>query len=182
MRKKIIVSLTLIIIVLITFIIIKNTSPNNKGANLEKYTLLSNETITSEFKYKSKKYILTSYYNNTNSYAYNNLLLKEDNKYFLLKSIDKCNMSFYIYNNEIYIHCIGRSGNILKYIIDENNVKEEFIKLNYEDTPNISQIHITIDKVDNKYIYLKSNVKNIESIKEGKSVKCSLSTKQCEYN
>jgi CRISPR/Cas system CMR-associated protein Cmr5 small subunit len=90
-------------------------------------------------------------------------------------------MSYYIKNNEIYIHCIGKKGDILKYTIDDYKLEKDIMELDYKDAPNISQIHILIDGADNDYIYLRSNVKNNDSIKEGEFVKCLLSTKKCEY-
>lgn len=180
MNKKFLIGIG-IMFVGVLFIIIKLVIPNDKLSKLEKYNLLENESIKNEFKIENKKYILTTYYKNDSSYAYNNLLLKNRNDYYLLESINKCDMSYYIKNNEIYVHCIGKKGNILKYTIDDYKLEKDIMELDYKDAPNISQIHITIDGADNDYIYLRSNVKNNDSIKEGEFVKCSLSTKKCEY-
>ncbi len=89
--------------------------------------------------------------------------------------------SYVIKRNNAYIHCIGEEGNIIKLSVDNGNVEKKIIEFDYTNTPNISQIHILVEDVDNDYIYLKSNVKNNDSIKDGEYVKCLFSTKVCEY-
>jgi len=89
--------------------------------------------------------------------------------------------SSYLKDNVAYIHCIGEKGNIIKYTSHNKKVDKEVLELDYSNTPNISQLHITIDEVDNNYIYLKSAVKVNDSVKDGEYVKCSLSSKKCEY-
>lgn len=91
-------------------------------------------------------------------------------------------MYSYIKNNELYIHCIGKYGDIIKYTLNKKNIKKEILKFNYENTPNISQLHIIIDNIDDEYIYLSSVVKINDNIDEGENVKCSLQTKICIYN
>ena len=183
MYKKLFMYLSIIMTIIIFFhIMFQIIIPNYDLSKLEKYKLLSNEVIETEFKVKNKKYVLTTYYDEQSSYGNNNLLIKKNNKYYLLEKIDNCDMNYYIKDSNIYIHCIGTKGNIMKYNIDGINVDYEFLTFNYTKTPNISQIHMTIDKIDNKYIYLKSVVKVDASLKEGNSIKCSLSTKDCEYN
>ena len=104
------------------------------------------------------------------------------NKYIeeneICKNTDKSSI---IKDDVLYVHCIGEEGNILKFTINNGKVGKEVINLNYTNTPNISQLHIQIDDVDEDYIYLKSAVKNNDSIKEGEFVKCLLSSKCCEY-
>lgn len=180
MNKKFLIGIGIMFIGVL-FIIIKLIIPNDKLSKLEKYNLLENESIKNEFKIENKKYILTTYYKNDSSYAYNNLLLKNKNDYYLLESMNKCDMSYYIKNNEIYIHCIGKKGDILKYTINDYKLEKDIMEFDYKDAPNISQIHITIDGADDDYIYLKSAVKINDSIKDGEFVKCSLSSKKCEY-
>lgn len=183
MHKKLFLCLSIIMIIVITFhIIFQIIIPNYELSNLEKYKLLSNEVIKTEFEVKNKKYVLTTYYGEQSSYGNNNLLIKKNNEYYLLEKIDQCDMNYYIKDSNIYIHCIGTKGNIMKYTIDGTNANYELLSFNYTKTPNISQIHMTIEKIDNKYIYLKSVVKVDDSIKEGNNIKCSLNTKECEYN
>ena len=178
MNKKVLIGIIILIGVL--FIIFR-IIPNKELSKLDKYTLLSDETIIQEFKLKNKKYVLTTYYNSESTYSYNNLLLNDKDSYYFLEKIDKCDMSYLIKDNEIYIHCIGKKGDILRYTIDGVNVKNEILNFSYKNTPNISQIHITVNKIDNGYIYLKSVVKMDDSVKDGEYVKCSLSSKVCEY-
>lgn len=183
MNKKKFIGIVIIMIIVGLFLLVfQIIIPNYELSNLEKYKLLSEEVIKTEFEVKNKKYILTTYYDNQSSYGNNNLLIKKDDEYFLLEKIDKCDMNYYIKDSDIYIHCIGKKGDIMKYTIDGVNIDYDFLTFDYTKTPNISQLHMTIDKVDNKYIYLKSVVKVDESIMEGNNVKCSFNTKKCEYN
>lgn len=179
MHRKRVMCLVLIIIIII--IVLFFTLKNNKIDSLEKYELYSKEKIEKHFKYKNKEYILTTYHKEDDTYASNNILLKDGNNYILLDEIKLCDMSYYVLDNNIYVHCIGKEGNILKYTVDGYSIENEVLKLDYSKTPNISQIHINIDKVDNEYIYLKSSVKVDDKIKEGEHVKCSLNNNKCEY-
>ncbi|MEE3344564.1 MAG: hypothetical protein VZS44_10760 [Bacilli bacterium] len=96
---------------------------------------------------------------------------------------EKCSndISKYIKDNIAYLHCIGDKGNIIKYTKNRNKINKEVLEFDYSNASNISQIHITIDGADADYVYLKSAVKVNDSIKDGEFVKCSLSTKKCEY-
>ena len=181
MNKKTIIIL-IIILILISFILLKTVYLDDKLSNFERYNLLLDETITSKFKIKNKKYLLTTYHNSESTYAYNNLLLQNKGNYYLLEKIDKCDISYFINDNNLYIHCIGKKGDILKYTINLSSIKKDVLEFNYKNTPNISQIHITIDKVDDEYIYLKSAVKKDDLIKDGEYVKCSLLNRICEYD
>ena len=178
--KRIIKSIVICIIVYLLALLVTSIL-KNKENNLEKYKLLQQEQITEEFSYNDKTYLLTNYHNNKDTYASNNILYKNKNDYYLVGSINKCDMSYYIDNNNIYVHCIGEKGIITKYTIIKNEIKKELLELDYSATPNISEIHLTIDKVDKEYIYLKSNVKKDESIKEGNSIRCYLNNNKCEY-
>ena len=180
MKKKIVRFLICILLfVLIGYIVV---IANNSNLNRRKYTLLPDEEIQNEIIYKNYKYIITKYYNNTTSYSHHNILLKNNNKYYILETLNSCDINSYIKNNEIYIHCIGKYGDIIKYILNKKNIKKEILKFNYENTPNISQLHISIDNIDEEYIYLSSVVKINDNIDEGENVKCSLQTKICIYN
>ena len=145
------------------------------------YKLKENEKVIEEYKYNDFKYLLTSYHNKNETHASNNLLLEYNEKYYLLEDINQCDMSYFIKDDNIFIHCIGKEGSIIKYNLNRNEVKEEIINFDYSETPNISQIHITIENVDDNNIYLKSAVKNKDSIKEGEKVVCSFSSEKCKY-
>ena len=179
MKKKVIVLLVLMLILI--FVGIKIFISKYELSKLDSYELLSDETIIEEFSYKNRNYLLTSYHKNDSSYAYNNILFENKNKYYLLENIDKCDASTYIKDNNIYIHCIGKSGDILKYTINKYNVNKDILSFDYKLVNNISRIHITIDKVDDDYIYLRSVVKIDESKNTKEIIKCSLDTKICEY-
>ena len=99
----------------------------------------------------------------------------------MLGSIKKCDTNSFIDNNKIYVHCIGKNGNINRYIINDTKINKDTIKLDYSDTPNISQIHLKIDNIDNKYIYLSSNVKMDGKVKEGNKIRCLMNSKKCKY-
>ena len=180
--------ITFVLIVLFTFGIYKGIEYldyKSSISNLEKYTFSSNEKIVKSFKYNKYNYLLTMYYDDTSSWSHLNLLLLDNEEYYLLKNIQKCDSSvegrnLYLKDNEIYVHCIGKKGDIDKYTLDKINVKKETFNFNYDDTPNISQLHINIDKVDDNYIYLYS-FKVDSLIKEGEKVKCSLKNNTCEY-
>lgn len=58
--------------------------------------------------------------------------------------------------------------------------KKYVISSYYDNTPNISQLHLAIDKIDNEYIYLYSFRINALT-KEGDIVKCSLEDYTCKY-
>jgi len=180
MKKKIVRFLICILLfVLIGYIVV---IANNSNLKRRKYTLLPDEEIQNEIIYKNYKYIITKYYDNTTSYSHHNILLKNNNKYYILETLNSCDMNSYIKNNEIYIHCIGKYGDIIKYTLNNKNIKKEILKFSYKNTPNISQLHIIIDKVDDEYIYLSSTVKINDNIAEGETVKCSLKNKICLYN
>lgn len=180
--------ITFALIVLFTFGIYKGIEYldyKSSISNLEKYTFSSNEKIVKSFKYNKYNYLLTMYYDDTSSWSHLNLLLLDNEEYYLLKNIQKCDSSvegrnLYLKDNEIYIHCIGKMGDIDKYILDKINIKKETFKLNYDNVSNISQLHIGVDKVDDEYIYL-SSFRLDSSIADGEQVKCSLKNKICEY-
>ena len=156
----------------------------NEILKLEEYKMLSVEEVFKEFEYDRKKYIISTFYD-SDSYQYINILLKIKEKYYRLEEIKKCDCSdesIYVKENKIYVHCIGQKGDILEYKVTGTTIEKKILHLNYDKTPNISQIHILIDKVDNNYIYLYSYVKINDFIKEGDKVKCSLKDNVCFYN
>ena len=172
-RKKIILIIMVVLIILLFLVIflIPKIEKYLELSTLKKYNMHSDEIVTKEFELNNKKYVLTQYMEPNYSYSNNNLLFKEKNDYYLLKTIENCDISEYLKENTLFIHCIGKKGNILKYTINSSSVKKDTIELSYDSLPNISQIHITIENVDEEYIYLKSLQDNF---------KCSLKTKKCE--
>ena len=176
--KKVIIFIILLSILLI-FGIYKIVD-YKELSNLDKYKLGNDEEIYKAFNYKNSDYVITNYRDNTSSYYHHHILLKNNSKYYLLDTLNKCDISDYLNSNEYYIHCIGKED-FIKYTFNGTSIKKENLKLNFKDTPNISVIHITIDKVDNNYMYLLSNIKMDESIKDGNKVKCNIQTRKCEY-
>ncbi len=152
-------------------------------AKLEVYKFLKNEEILTTFKIKNKDYLITDYENETTS-AGHHILFKENKKYYKLENLQNCNFeknNIYINNNKIYIHCIGQIGNVIEYTIDNLTINKEIHKFNYKNTPNISQLHMSVFKADKTYIYLSSPFKVDNNIKDEPKVKCSLKNKKCEY-
>lgn len=155
---------------------------NGEIAKIEKYEFVKGEKIDKEFTYNKYHYVLTNYKEEGKDYNSNNFLVKYKGKYYYMDSFTDCDMSSYVKDNFIYAHCIGYTGNIVKFKFYGTKVFNEVLEFNYNDTPNISQRHITVDKVTDKYIYLKSTVKKDESIKEGEKVKCAfINGNKCVY-
>ena len=182
--KKIIILLIIIVFILVIVCIYKLVSYidyKSKLDNLDKYTLNSSESIYKEFSYKNSNYVITNYNDNKSSYYSHHILFKDNSEYYLLDTLNKCDLSDYLNNNEYYIHCIGKKGSIIKYTFNGTSIKKDIINLNYKNTPNTNQIYLTIDNVDKNYIYLNSNMKNDDNIKEGNSIKCNIDTRDCEY-
>ena len=149
---------------------------------VEEYKLVKGEKIDKKFTYNKYHYVLTSFKVDGKDYKSNNFLIKYNGKYYYLDSFTDCDMSSYVKDNFIYAHCIGYTGNIVKFKFYGTRVFNEVIEFNYDKTPNISQRHIEVDKVTDKYIYLKSNVKKDDNIKEGNKVKCSFENgNKCVY-
>lgn len=158
----------------------------NSISNLENHIFIHSEKIVKEFEYNNNYYVISRYYDDSSSWRHLNLLLKYNENYYVLKNINNCDTvedgsNIFILNNEIYIHCIGKLGDIYKYSINDFNIDEEIMKFNYDNTPNISQLHINIDNVDNDYIYLSSPFKVDNTIKDSPRVKCSLKDRECIY-
>lgn len=182
----------LILIILIPIFIfgvykfIKSINYKNPILNLSEYILVPSEKIIKEIKHNGKKYLVSIYYDDTSSWSHINFLLKENQKYYILENVKKCDIvddgnNIYVKDNEIYIHCIGKEGNIDKYLINNLNIETEKINFNFKNTPNISQLHIGIDNIDNEYMYLSSPFKVDNTINDKPKVKCSLYDKICLY-
>ena len=98
--------------------------------------------------------------------------VRKKSKYYILEKITNCDISnetAYFKNGSFYIHCIGKKENIIQYELDGINVKKSYLELNYRDVSNISQIHLFVNGIDDKYIYLYSCVKNDDTVLEEKS-------------
>lgn len=150
-------------------------------SKLEGYKLKKTEEINKTFKYGRFNYVITSYYEDGKTYAQNNFLVKHNNKFYYMDSFTDCDMSSYVKDNMMFVHCIGYTGNIVKFKFYGIRVTNEVIEFNYNATPNIGQKNITIEKVTNKNIYLNSTVRKDESIPEGEKVKCSFENNKCVY-
>ncbi len=169
----------------ITYKIIEFLDYKSSLSNLEQYIFKENEEVIKSFTYKNKNYTISKYYDNTSSWSNLNILLKDNRNYYILKNIIRCDTlkegnNLYVKDNIVYIHCIGKRGNIDKYLLEDTNTEHETIIFDYEETPNLSQIHTTIDKVDDNYIYLSSIEKN-SKLKERPRVKCLFKDKKCKY-
>lgn len=151
-------------------------------AKIEEYKFVKGEKIDKEFKFNKYHYVLTNFKEDGKDYNSNNFLVKYQGKYYYMDSFTDCDMSSYVKDNFMYVHCIGYTGNIVKFKFYGTKVFNEVLEPSYNDTPNISQRHIELDKVTNKYIYLKSSVKKDENVKEGNKVKCPFNNNlKCVY-
>lgn len=174
-----IIPIILIIIISIfgTFKLLEILDYKSSLSNLKEYNILKNEKIQETIRYDNKEYIITSYLKEGDSYTTKNILLKEKNKYYFLKEIPKCECdNIYIKNNEIYLHCIGKKANIDKYTINEFEITEETLNLNLKDVPQISDIHIIVEKVDYNSIYIYTHINEYKA-------KCTFKnySYKCEY-
>lgn len=190
MKKKIILIPTVIILIPLfifsTYQFIKFIDYKSVLSGLEKHTFKEDEITIKTFEYNNKNYVISRYYENSSSWSHLNLLLKDSNNYYILKNIKNCDTvdsgkNLYLKDNELYIHCIGKEGIIDKYIINDLIAEKETINFSFKNTPNISQLHIGIDKVDNEFIYLSSPFKVDPTIKDNPEVKCSFKDKICLY-
>lgn len=190
MKKKIILILLVIILIPLfifaTFKFVEYIDYKSSLSSLVKYAFVENEKNIKSFEYDNQSYVISRYYDNSSSWSHLNLLLKDKNDYYILESIKKCDTdddgsNLYIKDNELYIHCIGKDGVIDKYLINDLNIKKETINFNFKNTPNISQLHMGIDNVDNEYIYLSSPFKVDNTIKDEPKVKCSFKDRKCSY-
>lgn len=178
--KKVGIIIFIILFSSVTLIISSNHIANNHISNLKKYKISPQESY--EFKYKNNTYAISRMNSNDNVLG---ILLKHEKNYYLIHKINKCSYgenSFYVEDNNVYIHCISNAGTILKYELNGTNYKEKEYHLNLKDTPNISPLHLQFNKVDDKYIYLYSYVKIDDSIDEGEQIKCSLDNYKCKYD
>ncbi len=181
---KIIIPVVIAFILSVIYIIIRLL--NNNLVNLEEYKMIpENERLVyKDVDYKGNKYILVGFKGNNPTYADNVILLEKSSKYYVLEKIINCDINektAYFKDGSFYIHCIGRKADIIKYELADKKVKKSYIELNYKDVPNISQLHLFVNNIDDKYIYLFSYIKKDDYIDEGQKVKCSLENKKCMY-
>lgn len=189
MKKKLLIILIIILIPLFVFIgyqIIKVLDYTSSIASLEKYKFIDGEKVIKSLNYDNKNYIISKYYDTSSSWSSLNILLKNNDDYYILKTIRKCDTlddgsNLYIKNSEVYIHCIGKENNIAKYSINKLITSKETLNFDFTNTPNISQMHMIIDSVDNEYIYLSSPFKVDNTVLDKPKVKCSFKDQKCYY-
>lgn len=189
MKKKILIISMIILIPLFIFImyqLIKYLDYKSSVSDLENYEFIDNETIIKSVEHDNKSYVISRYYDDSGSWSHLNLLLKNNDTYYILETIKNCDTvddgyNLYVKDNAIYIHCIGETGIIDKYLLNDFDVEKESMVFNFENTPNISQLHIGIDMVDDNYIYLSSPFKVDNTIDDKPNVKCSFKDKICIY-
>lgn len=186
-KASLIVLIPLILAVLFigVYAFIDNKVEREKLSQLEKHTLSSEEKIVKRLEYEKQKYVISKYYDDTSSWSHLRILLDKEDNYYILKDIKKCDVTddgnnIYVKDNVIYIHCIGKEGDIEEYKLDDMAVEKSVRKLDYKNAPNISQLHLLIDKVDENYIYL-SSFKLDNTLENGERVKCSLEDNVCHY-
>ena len=95
-RKFIFIVGAALIILFIFYKIISYFNLNITISKLKEYKLKKNEKVHTKFQYNNYNYALTSYSSNASSHDNNHILLNHKNKYYLLESIDKCDMNSYI--------------------------------------------------------------------------------------
>ena len=147
---------------------------------LDKYKLIDGEKVSDKFTINNREYIITTYKEENKEYYDHNILLKFEDEYYSLEEIRECDMNSYLKDNALYVHCIGKKGNVLKYTFIDIEVERTELDLNYINTPNIKQENIKIDLVGKDNIYL-SSIKVNDEIAEGERVKCSLENNTCSY-
>ena len=153
----------------------------NKIERLDKYKLIENEEEDIKFEFNGYNYVITKY-TDEKSRINHNILVDYEGNYYYIDSLENCDMSSYVKGNQVYTHCIGGKGNILKYSFSTIVLNSDYIELNYSTVPNISERHMKVDKVDKKgNIYLSSEVKVDENIEEGNKIKCNIETRECVY-
>ena len=172
--------LIIVLVFLTVYVIFNSVILRSEISKVEKYKLLKNEKIVEKFTYNKYHYVITTFNEKDKDYASNNFLVKYNGKYYYLDTFTDCDMSMFAKDNNLYVHCIGYDGNIVKFRFFGTRVFNEVIEFNYIKAPNIDQKKIEVTKVTDKYIYLKSKKKD-DSVKEGTKVKCSLETFMCTY-
>ncbi len=184
--KTLSVLILVLLFVFLTYRLIEFLDYKSSLSNLKKHIFTENEKTIKEFKYDKKNYMISKYYDDPYPWSQLNLLLKDGQTYYILENIKNCSTvddasNLYLKDNVIYIHCIGKEGIIDKYTIDGLNIEKKLLNFDFKSTPNISQLHIGIDDVDDEYIYLSSPFKVNATIADDPKVKCSFENKICRY-
>lgn len=178
MKDEMIMIIIIIIFILsgiFSYLLIKEIDYKTALSNIEKYTIKGNEKILDKLTYNKKEYIITKIQNKETI----NILFKYHKQYYRLKKISSCLCNdIFIKDNEMYLHCIGLDDYIEKYIINNLYIEHERIRIFYDQVPNLSEYLVKVEKVDDKYIYIKSTAYNIL---EPDKARCSLTTRECEY-
>lgn len=174
MKKIIIIIILVPVIILLGFYLTNKYVHISTLNSFPKYKLIDNEEVLMDLNYNNYNYIITKYYDNTSSWSHINFLLKENNKYYLLKNIKKCDVEknhVKSMNNQLYVHCVGKNDNTIdKYIFDKLNIKYEKLLFNM-DKAYVSNVHFIIESVNDDYIYI-SDALEMEA-------KCSFKTRKC---
>ena len=177
MKRKVAIILIIVVILLGIFgFYIYHLEPD-----LEKYTFSNQEFY--EFQYQGNTYAVGDVVGEPLSTT--GLFYKKHNNYYILDEISRCtytDSSFYVKDNKVYFHCYFHPDTILEYELDGIRFQRKDYPLNFMDAPNISQLHMQFNKVDDDFIYLYSVVKEDDAIEEGNYVKCSLHDNTCEYS
>lgn len=164
-----------VLTIFVTYELIEYLDYQGALKKLELYNLEKEEKQLKIIKHNKKEYYITEYYNEEQNLKNINILFKYKSKYYKLREITYCDYdNVAIKENELYLHCIGRDGNIAKYTINNFMVEKESIKLNYENISSIYEYNVNVDKVDDRYIH-------ISDPSSSKKAKCDLITRICEY-
>ena len=167
----------------VTYNFFETKSFKKQLEELGEYKQEENEVIIKNITY-GKRYYSLSIIPDKKTMDFN-VLLKNLDKYYLLKTVPGCkivekNKNILIVDNDIYVHCDGATNVIMKYTVTEGFIGEKEFVFNFEKTPNSDFHYLNIRKIDDRYIYL--NAKKIdENIEEGEKVQCALKSRKCYY-
>ena len=159
-----------------------------KLSNLEEHEISKKEEekIIKEFQYNDMDFVISKYYDDTSAWSHLRIMRKARGNYYILQDVKKCDVlengeNIFVKDKNIYVHCIGKEEEIGIYKVDGFSVSEKLVNYNFKKTPNISLLHMKVDKVDDKYIYLSSEKVDL-AIDEGEHVKCPLDGYVCSYD
>lgn len=161
---------------------------SEKLSNLEEHEISKDEdeSIVKEFQYDNMDFVVSRYYDDTSAWSNLRIMRKVRGKYYILQDVNKCDViedgdNIFVKNRNIYVHCIGKEEEIGIYTVSDFSVSEKLVNYNFSKTPNISLLHMKVDDVDDKYIYLSSEKVDL-TIDEGDRVKCPLDGYVCSYD
>ena len=69
---------------------IKSLNYKSSLSSLNKYIFVSNETTIKSLEYDNKNYVISRYYDDSSSWSHLNILLKNNDTYYVLENIKKC--------------------------------------------------------------------------------------------